>query len=171
MERAMVMTYLRGVGASIVAAVFAFNVVGCSGGKKGSADDTTVTLSRAVSLAPGAETPLSDLVQNVQGSNAALASLMAALGGEGSDDAADEVAFQSAQLANAAADAIDQTDERELDLNASKRIETAGAAAHVSAAAMVDAAGNAMDPDDGANRVATFGAAVAGAHAAGVSSA
>src|SRR4029077_8249504 len=40
------------------------------------------------------------------------------------------------------------------------------AAAHAEAAALADAAANAMDPDDGINRVVTLGAVATGAHAA-----
>ena len=62
----MILTYLRGVTstrlcAGIVSALFAITAIGCSGGKRSGGDDTTVTLSRAVTLAPGAEIPRSPI--------------------------------------------------------------------------------------------------------------
>ena len=172
----MVGTNLHGVTrarfrATVFGTLVSFIVAGCSGGRPG--DDSTTTRSSAVTaVAPGAETPLSDLVSHVEQSNAKLAALFAALaGGEGMDDAADDVALLSARLANAADDAMDQADERELEQALAKQIEATAAASHGAAAAMIDAAGNALDTDDGANRVATFGAAVAGAHAAAANAA
>ena len=92
--------------------------------------------------------------------------MLSAMGSEGGvDNAADDVTLIAAQLANAAADAIDQTDERELEDNIAKVIEAAAAAAHGAAAGMVDAAGKATDPDE-APTASRPCAAVAGAHAA-----
>ena len=97
---------------------------------------------------------------------------MAGLGGEGSNDAADEVTLLSAQLANAAADAIEQSDERELELQRGRSGSRPPAPPRTSPPPRWSTPpATRLDADDGANRVATFGAAVAGAHAAGVSAA
>ena len=171
----MVTTSLQGasrprVRATVVGTLIAFTVASCSGGKRVD-EGTTSRTGAVIAVAPGAETPLTDLVMTVEGANAKLSALLSAMGSELADNAADDVTLIAAQLANAAADAIDQTDERELEQNAAKMIEAAAAAAHGAAAGMVDAAGKATDPDDGADRVATFAAAVAGAHTAAVAAA
>ena len=116
----MVTTSLQGasrprVRATVLGTLIAFTVASCSGGKR--VDEGTTWRTGAVTaVAPGAETPLTDLVLTVEGSNAKLSAMLSAMGSEGGvDNAADDVTLIAAQLANAAADAIDQTDERELE--------------------------------------------------------
>ena len=69
----MVTTSLQGasrprVRATVVGTLIAFTVASCSGGKR--VDEVTTSRTGAVTaVAPGAETPLTDLVQTVEASN------------------------------------------------------------------------------------------------------